>query len=215
MTNSTHYEYFYPDRDTCHHHSYLIKPLRKILNQTILILTNKPKYRILDLGCGNGSLSNSIVPEGCELVGVEESRSGVNLARENYPHLNFIQGSIYNLPSDKLGDKFDIVISVGVIEHLLYPKELVRAAKKCLKPKGKLIITTPYHGYLKNLVLALTKKMNSHFTVLWDNGHIKFFSVATLTKLLASEGYTDIKFNFFGRFPWLWKCMICSSTPLL
>jgi len=178
-------------------------------------LTNKPKYRILDLGCGNGSLSNLIAQEGYQVVGVEKSKSGVNLAQENFPNCKFIQGSIYNLPYDKLGDKFDMVIATEVIEHLFYPKELVRAAKKCLKPQGRLIITTPYHGYFKNLILALTGKMDSHFTVLWDNGHIKFFSVATLTKLLVSEGYTDIKFNFAGRFPWLWKSMICSSTPLL
>lgn len=149
------------------------------------------------------------------MVGVEESKSGVNLAQENFSSCNFIQGSIYNLPYDKLGDKFDIVIATEVIEHLFYPKELVRAVKKCLKPQGILIITTPYHGYFKNLILALTGKMDYHFTALWDNGHIKFFSVATLTKLLVSEGYTDIKFNFAGRFPWLWKSMICSSTPLL
>ena len=88
---------------------------------------------------------------------------------------------------------------------------MVRAAKKLLKPNVRLIITTPYHGYLKNIALAVTGKMDKHFTVLWDGGHIKFFSVNSLTSLLESEDYTNINFKFAGRYPYLWKTMLCSS----
>ncbi|MDB9347403.1 methyltransferase [Nodularia spumigena] len=55
--------------------------------------------------------------------------------------------------------------------------------------------------------------MDRHFTALWDGGHIKFFSVSTMTELLELEGYGDIKFKFAGRFPYMWKSMLCSSTP--
>jgi 2-polyprenyl-3-methyl-5-hydroxy-6-metoxy-1,4-benzoquinol methylase len=99
-----------------------------------------------------------------------------------------------------------------VIEHLLYPRELIKSAKKCLKPNGSLILTTPYHGYIKNCVLALTGKMDNHFTVLWDGGHIKFFSVKTLTKLLSDEKFTNLRFEFAGRFPFIAKSMLVSST---
>ena len=168
--------------------------------------------RILDIGCGNGSLTNFIAQQGYEVVGIEESESGIKLASENFPDCKFIQGSIYNLPYQKLEDKFDVAICLEVIEHLFYPKELVRAAKKVLKPNGRLMITTPYHGYLKNLMLAVTGKMDKHFTALWDGGHIKFFSVKSLTSLLESENCTDINFKFAGRYPYLWKTMLCSSA---
>ncbi len=42
----------------------------------------------------------------------------------------------------------------------------------------------------------------------------EFFSVKTLTILLESENYTDINFKFAGRYPYLWKSMLCSSTPI-
>jgi hypothetical protein len=45
-----------------------------------------------------------------------------------------------------------------------------------------------------------------------DGGHIKFFSVPTMKDLLKSENYTNIKFKFAGRFPYLWKSMLCYST---
>ena len=119
----------------------------------------------------------------------------------NFPACHFLQGSIYDLPYAKLENYFDVVISVEVIEHLFYPRELLKAAKRCLKPNGQLILTTPYHGYWKNLVLSLSGKMDAHFHVLWDGGHIKFFSVKTLRSLLKAEGYTDINFQFAGRYP--------------
>jgi hypothetical protein len=38
-----------------------------------------------------------------------------------------------------------------------------------------LIITTPYHGYLKNIALSVSVKFDHHVNPLWDGGHIKFF----------------------------------------
>ena len=211
-TTPNQYEYSYQNSQAGHHHGYLLKPLMEMMSEMLPPPPHKQKPRILDIGCGNGSLSNFLAQQGYEVVGVEESESGVKLANQTFPNCRFIQGSIYDLPYSELGDNFDTVISIEVIEHLFYPKELVRSAKKCLKPNGHLILTTPYHGYLKNLVMAATGKMDKHFTTLRDGGHIKFFSVPTMTALLKSENYTNIKFKFAGRFPYLWKSMLCSST---
>jgi 2-polyprenyl-3-methyl-5-hydroxy-6-metoxy-1,4-benzoquinol methylase len=216
MISTPHkYEYPYQDSKPKHHHAYLIKPLMEMISASETIIKDSPKPRILDIGCGNGSLTNLIAQHGYEVVGVEESESGVKFASHAFPACRFIQGSIYNLPYTEIGSKFDIVIASEVIEHLFYPKELVRNAKKCLNPNGRLILTTPYHGYLKNVMLAVSGKMDRHFTTLWDGGHIKFFSVASMTALLEAEEYTNIKFNFAGRLPYFWKSMLCSSTPLL
>ena len=212
MTQITQeYEYAYTDSNLTNAHSFLLSPLLSLLLPNSD--TNAQKLRLLDLGCGNGSLSNVLAQKGYEVVGVEESTQGVEIAQRNFPDVKFMQGSIYNLPDAGLNNSFDIVIAVEVIEHLFYPRDLVRAAKKCLKPNGRLILTTPYHGYAKNLVMAISGKMDKHFHVLWDGGHIKFFSVPTMTTLLETEGYTDINFKFGGRFPYLWKSMLCSCSP--
>ena len=207
------YEYTYQNSNPEHHHAYLIAPLLELIVQKAL--PSSSTLRILDLGCGNGHLSYLIAQQGYEVVGIDDSESGIKFARLSYPNCQFIQSSIYDLSGNNdLETSFDVVISAEVIEHLLYPKELVRAAKKCLKPNGRLILTTPYHGYLKNLVLALSGKLDRHFTVLWDGGHVKFFSVDTLKTMLESEGFTDMQFKFAGRLPLLWKSMLCSCTPI-
>lgn len=73
---------------------------------------------------------------------------------------------------------------------------------------GVAIISTPYHGYWKNLALAVTGKMDRHFTALWDHGHIKFWSRKTLKKLLLEARFSDIKFVRVGRIPLFAKSMI-------
>ena len=209
MTLSTaNYEYRYVDGNSTNAHQYLTKPLLSLLKDKKLLNGAK----ILDLGCGNGSLSNTLYQQGYKVTGIEESPSGINFARRNFPECQFIQGSIYDFSLPQFINYFDAVVSVEVIEHLFYPKELVRQAHKYLKPGGTLIITTPYHGYWKNLALALSGKMDNHFHALWDGGHIKFFSVNTLQKLLEVEKFTDVKFEFAGRCPFLWKSMLSSSS---
>jgi 2-polyprenyl-3-methyl-5-hydroxy-6-metoxy-1,4-benzoquinol methylase len=205
------YEYEYAPNAFHHHHAYLMPSLTKLLKQSRRVDSAQPK--VLDLGCGDGSLSQLIAQAGYEVTGVEESPSGIECARQNAPNLEFIQASIYDLPESLTQQQFDIVIAAEVIEHLMYPRDLLRTAKRCLKSGGRLVLTTPYHGYLKNLALALSGQMDQHYTVLWDGGHVKFFSVKTLISLLETEGYTDISFKFAGRMPYLWKSMLCSCIP--
>jgi 2-polyprenyl-3-methyl-5-hydroxy-6-metoxy-1,4-benzoquinol methylase len=207
---SNQYEYSYADSDSGHHHTYLLPAILAALSPQTTTQTSK--LRVLDLGCGNGSLSHLIATQGYEVVGVEDSSSGVQFASRNFPECRFFQASVYDLPYADLENTFDVVLSVDVIEHLLYPRELLCAAKKCLKPGGNLILTTPYHGYWKNLVIAVLGKMDHHFDPLWDGGHIKFFSVATLTHLVKQEGFANCHFKFAGRLPFFWKGMLCSAT---
>lgn len=207
------YQYFYASSNAECHHAFLVQPLFELLNEVKAI--SPAKTRVLDLGCGNGSMSNVIAQNGYDVVGVEPSEQGVKIAQSNFPNCQFFQASINQFPYQNFSHQFDVVVAIEVIEHLVYPRELMRIAKQCLKPGGRLIISTPYHGYVKNLVLALTGKLDGHFTVLWDGGHIKFFSVETMTAMLISEGFADIRFKFTGRLPLFWKSMLCTSSPSL
>lgn len=204
---STSYEYPYNDAALGYAHSYIAPQLLELLG------TGR-RLRILDLGCGNGSLSHLISMKGHQVVAIDQSESGVALAKSHFPDCQFLQASIYDLPLDILNPPFDVVISVEVIEHLLYPKELVRQARRMLRRNGRFILSTPYHGYFKYLALAVSGRMDRHLNVLWDGGHVKFFSPLTLTNLLKSEGFAEPSLHFVGRLPFLWKSMLCSSVKV-
>jgi 2-polyprenyl-3-methyl-5-hydroxy-6-metoxy-1,4-benzoquinol methylase len=149
---------------------------------------------------------------GYEVTGVDGSESGIEVARKSYSKPQFVRSIIDSCLSENTGlSDFDLVVSSDVIEHLYRPADLLEAATALLKPRGQIVIGTPYHGYLKNLALSLTGKMDSHFCVLDDGGHIKFFSVRTLSALLQKHGFTKLHFSFYGRAPLLWMDMICHA----
>jgi 2-polyprenyl-6-hydroxyphenyl methylase/3-demethylubiquinone-9 3-methyltransferase len=167
-----------------------------------------PRSRILDLGCGNGSMLAAFCELGLELHGVDASKSGIAQARQHYASIVFhVADLTCLLPSTLPPRSFDAIISTEVIEHVFEPRCFARNAFDLLKPGGQCLITTPYHGYLKNLAMAVTGGMDRHFTALWDYGHIKFWSRRTLGVLLEEAGFQNLEFSGVGRLPWLWKSM--------
>ena len=170
--------------------------------------------RILDLGCGNGALCAALLAAGFEVTGCDPSEEGVALARRAHPHITFHLLGVYDEPTTLNGARFDAVVSTEVIEHLFLPRSLPRFASRVLRPGGHLILSTPYHGFLKNLALSVAGQWDRHFSPLWDGGHIKFWSRATLTQLLSEEGFAVSEFVGTGRLPYLWKSMIliCRKT---
>ncbi len=168
---------------------------------------------ICDLGCGNGHIAGQLASLGYQVTGIDASRSGIRIAQSTYPNVIFIDALINRDLQNSLSE-FDLVISSDVIEHLYRPSDLLETAFALSKPGGHVLIGTPYHGYLKNLALALSGRMDSHFSVLHDGGHIKFFSIRTLSQLMMAHAFTDLTFSFYGRTPWLWKNMICHARKL-
>lgn len=139
---------------------------------------------------------------------------GVEMALRGNSGAEFRLVSVYESPN-ALGEiGFDAVISTEVIDHLFLPAALPRFARAVLKPGGHLIVTTPYHGYLKNLLICLIGKWDSHHTPLWDGGHIKFWSRRTLTALLEESGFVVVRFMGAGRLPWLWKSMVLAARAI-
>jgi 2-polyprenyl-3-methyl-5-hydroxy-6-metoxy-1,4-benzoquinol methylase len=166
---------------------------------------------ICDLGCGNGHIAGRLATLGYDVTGIDASRSGIRIAQRAYPSVRFVEAMIDGGLQQLNLSGFDLVISSDVIEHLYRPSDVVAAAFALLKPGGHLLLGTPYHGYLKNLALALSGRMDSHFSALHDGGHIKFFSVKTLSQLMIVHSFDNLSFTFYGRAPWLWKNMICHA----
>lgn len=168
--------------------------------------------RVLDAGCGNGHFTNRLSVAGFDAMGIDLAGSGIDLANKSFTGLRFATASVYDDLLKLFGHKFDAVVSLEVIEHLYDPRAFLRRIRECLKPGGTLILSTPYHGYAKNLLIALTNKFDWHMTALWDGGHIKFWSRRTLSSLLNEAGFRVDSFDGAGGVPFVWKSMVISAT---
>jgi 2-polyprenyl-6-hydroxyphenyl methylase/3-demethylubiquinone-9 3-methyltransferase len=187
-------------------HGYLWPALKSEIGKR-----NWPEKRAFDLGCGNGCTANMLSELGFAVTGVDPSETGIAQANAAFPHLKFLVGSAYDPLAEKYGT-FPLLVSLEVVEHVYAPRDFATTAFDLLQPGGMALISTPYHGYLKNLAIALAGGFDRHFTSLTDGGHIKFWSKETLSTLLREAGFADISFLRVGRVPSLAKSMIAICT---
>jgi 2-polyprenyl-3-methyl-5-hydroxy-6-metoxy-1,4-benzoquinol methylase len=155
------------------------------LDEMVRVLRRAGAKRVLDAGCGDGNFTASLAEAGFEMFAIDLSEGGISRAQARYPNITFCNSSVYDNPLEKFhaAAPFDAIVSIEVIEHLYSPMTFMKQARAALKPGGLLILTTPYWGYLKNVVLALTNRTDRALSPLWEGGHIKHWSVATLKEL--------------------------------
>jgi 2-polyprenyl-6-hydroxyphenyl methylase/3-demethylubiquinone-9 3-methyltransferase len=181
---------------------YLWPAVRSIVSSHCL-----PSRRAFDLGCGNGSTANMLSELGFDTTGIDPSESGIAIAKQAYQHCTFAHASGYEDHAKRFG-QFGLVLSLEVLQHCAYPQKVAQRLFELVEPGGIALVSVTYHSYLKNLVLALTGRLDQHFSALWDAGPLKFFSMETCEALLRHAGFRRVEFRRVGRVPMFAKSMI-------
>lgn len=178
-----------------------------------------PGMIVIDAGCGDGNFAASLHEAGLHMHGLDLSAGGIAKAQLTWSKIPFVVGSIY----DDMCAPFnlapvDAVVSIEVIEHLYSPRQFVQRAFEALKPGGIFIVTTPYWGYAKNLLLAVTNRTDRALTALWEGGHIKHWSYHTLRTLLEDGGFEFVAFHGAGigirAVPGFWSGMLMVARKI-
>lgn len=199
-------DYGFTHADESHMHRHFMPHILALAGEL------KPGTRVLDVGCGNGAALGEFIRRGCKVVGVDLSEQGISWARQAYPQGRFEILAAGDHVLEQLNEPpFDIVISTEVVEHLYAPRDWASGCFGAVKPGGRFICTTPYHGYLKNLMLSLMGKWDTHANPLWDGGHIKLWSRRTLSELLTEAGFTKLEFRGAGRGCGFWMTMVMKA----
>lgn len=153
---------------------------------------------IVDFGCGNGVLLNamqSMNPDAIYL-GLDVSAAALQQAQNLMPEVNFKKiedGAPFPLETDST----DFVFSSEVMEHVYDAENAFHEIARILKPGGTFLITVPYHGFIKNLVISLFC-FDRHFDP--TGTHVRFFSKNTLHRELKKVGFKILEYGYYGRF---------------
>ena len=104
--------------------------------------------KILDAGCGIGFFSRYFDAGGSKTIGIDFSNNMINIARQNAPNSDFVQGSLIHLPFDD--EIFDFIYTSSVFIHIVDDKEwemAVSELKRCLKKEGELIFIQEFRDF--------------------------------------------------------------------
>jgi SAM-dependent methyltransferase len=147
--------------------------------------------RLLEVGSFLGLFLERCRATGWDVTGLEPYPPVATYARAKYGH-KIVEAL---LPDAGLPEAaFDAVIMLHVIEHMPDPAKNVREARRILRPGGILVVETPRFDSLMFKVFGRRERSinNCH-------GHIYFFTVPTLKRLLEQCGFEVFRVDLVGR----------------
>lgn len=170
-----------------------------------------PAVRILELGSGKGFFAGWLAAHGCTVVGVEEDREKLEVARRRYPAARFEARAVSPDLLGKLGEPpFDIVLSSRNIAAWPDPGELARFCYGALRPGGRLICAAPYSGYITEVARAVASRLDRPARQ-GESADVQLWNRKSLSRLLSENGFTNIQFRGAGRVPFLSPAMLMAG----
>jgi len=114
------------------------------------LLAPKAGERILDLGCGDGALTEKLVAMGCTVVGVDASENFVAAARARGLDARLMDGERLNFENE-----FDAVFSNAALHWMKRPDNVIDGVWRALKVGGRFVAELGGHGCVAKIVAAL------------------------------------------------------------
>ena len=119
------------------------------------LLAPQPGERILDLGCGDGALTQKLVDMGCVVVGVDGSADQVAAARALGLDARVMDGE--RLTFDGAG--FDAVFSNAALHWMKRADDVIGGVWRALRPGGRFVAECGGHGCVATIVAALDRAL--------------------------------------------------------
>lgn len=113
-------------------------------------LAPQPGERILDLGCGDGALTERIAATGADVLGVDISPS--LLAAAEARGLKVMSADGHDLPFDR---EFDAVFSNAALHWMTQPRKVLAGVHRALRPSGRFVAEFGGHGNVAAIVTAM------------------------------------------------------------
>jgi ubiquinone/menaquinone biosynthesis C-methylase UbiE len=155
--------------------------------------------RVLDVGCGEGWFASELARAGVEVVGVDVAEEPLRRARARDSELD-VRLMDADGPWPLQDASVDAVWAGETIEHVADTAGWLSEARRVLRPGGRLLLSTPAHGRLTVLWLALSRlAFEAHFDPRAD--HLRFYSRSGLIRLLGELGFQEVSVRAAAGLP--------------
>lgn len=158
----------------------------------IVELVGKNK-EILEIGPATGYMTKKFIQNGCVVDIVEIDKDAA--AKIKLLARKIIRDSIEN-PTvfKKLNKSYDFIIMADVLEHLIYPEQVLKRLLKIATPQTKLLISLPnIASWPMRKQLFFKGDFEYQESGILDRTHLHFYSVNTLPKILADSGWRVLR----------------------
>lgn len=137
--------------------------------------------RMLEIGCGNGSVLSFLKRNGINIEGGDPFIEGLRFCRQRTGTVPLYQMDILALP---FRNDFDIIGLFDVLEHIDEDEKALLEVGQALKPRGKILLTVPAHKFLW-----------SYFDM--SSAHKRRYSRKELITKLERNGFTINKISYY------------------
>lgn len=153
----------------------------------LLISFMKKNKKLLDVGCGTGTITSTLRDAlSLDVVGVEPHPERAEQARTE--RLNVITG-VYDQTFAQRNEKFDYILFADVLEHLVDPAEMLREVKNSLAPDGRVLASIPNVAHWSVRAQLLFGNFNYKPTGIMDATHLRWFTRRSVRRLFEAAGY--------------------------
>lgn len=180
--------------------SYITATLRETLKR----LDIKPTDRLLDIGCGTGSLLQAISLKypSVNLIGVDLSREMLTVAcHKQSTKSSLVTGHAQYLPFHS--GSFDIVVSCNAFHYWRKPEACLSEIARVLKPYGKIVITDWCDDYIVCRICDFYLRM-------FNRAHFRTYGRNACERLLRNTGYSNVQLERY-KINWLWGMMTAKA----
>jgi 2-polyprenyl-3-methyl-5-hydroxy-6-metoxy-1,4-benzoquinol methylase len=168
--------------------------LRELNAHTHGILLTPPGSDVLDVGTADGHpVVQGLKERGCRVWGVEIDPEAAAMAAPMCEQM--VVGNVEQLDlAEAFGERrFDVVLCLDVLEHLVEPLPVLRRLASLLTPTGILVASIPNVTHAAVRLQLLDGKFSYTDTGLLDRTHVRFFDRDEVGKLFADAGTTVIE----------------------
>jgi len=165
------------------------------LGAPVLALLNpQPGERILDLGCGDGPLTQQLVDIGCDVLGIDASPEQIEAAQQLGLNVQVMDG--HNLTFER---EFDAVFSNATLHWLTRPDEVLAGVYKSLKLGGRFVAEFGGDGNVATVVAAVTQVLATRGINAGEHNPWYFPSINEYRERLEKNNFDVHSIELIGR----------------